>query len=139
MSNKTKKKPSTKKTTSQKVEEATKAVEAAVEATSPEAEATPVALQDLKIGYVVGLTEEGRFVFDLFGKNKGLVELLGIHQHAKRKVDQVYNDQNMSGDRLLHEIGRAVASIAQRLDGPNTTENIVVPEESGTEDTVTAG
>jgi hypothetical protein len=135
------KKPSTKDTVAETVEAAAEAVEVAVEATAGEEGSPPssVALEDLKIGYVVGLTQEDRFVFELFGVSKGLVELLGIHQHASRKVERVYDDQQMSGDRLLHEVGRAVAAIAQRLDGAlGTTEDIVVPEESGTEDTVAA-
>ena len=124
------KKPSTKDTVAETVEAAAEAVEVAVEATAGEEGSPPssVALEDLKIGYVVGLTQEDRFVFELFGVSKGLVELLGIHQHASRKVERVYDDQQMSGDRLLHEVGRAVAAIAQRLDGAlGTTEDIVVP------------
>jgi len=135
------KKSSTKETVAETVEAAAEAVEVAVEATAEEGAggATSVALEDLKIGYVVGLTAEDRFVFELFGQNKGLVELLGIHQHASRKVNRVYDDQQMSGDRLLHEVGRAVAAIAQRLDGlAGTTEDIVVPEETVVEESVAA-
>jgi len=135
------KKSSTTDTVAETVEAAAEAVEVAVEATAGEEGSPPtsVALEDLKIGYVVGLTQEDRFVFELFGVSKGLVELLGIHQHASRKVERVYDDQQMSGDRLLHEVGRAVAAIAQRLDGAlGTTEDVVVPEQSVTEDTVAA-
>ena len=130
------KKSSTTETVAETVEAAAEAVEVAVEATAGEEGSPPtsVALEDLKIGYVVGLTAEDRFVFELFGQNKGLVELLGIHQHASRKVERVYDDQQMSGDRLLHEVGRAVAAIAQRLDGlTGNIEDMVVPEETATE------
>jgi hypothetical protein len=133
----------TKKSSTKAKETVEKTVEAAAEAlgVAAEATATPeegasssVSLEDLKIGYVVGLTQEDRFVFEMFGVSKGLVELLGIHQHASRKVDQVYNDQQMSGDRLLHEVGRAVAAIAQRLDGlTGTAEELVAPEEAAVE------
>ena len=126
------KKSSTKtETVADTVEAAAEAVEVAAEAANTEGAApTSVSLEDLKIGYVVGLTQEDRFVFELFGQNKGLVELLGIHQHASRKVNRVYDDQQMSGDRLLHEVGRAVAAIAQRLDGlAGTTEEESVAAE----------
>ena len=137
------KKPSTKKATSTvkaATEAATEAIEAASIATSTEegTASTPVALEDLKIGYVVGLTQEDRFVFELFGVSKGLVELLGIHQHASRKVERVYDDQQMSGDRLLHEVGRAVAAIAQRLDGALGTEDTIAAEETAVDSAVTA-
>jgi len=127
------KKSSTTETVAETVEAAAEAVGVAAEATTvtEEGGATSVSLEDLKIGYVVGLTQEDRFVFELFGVSKGLVELLGIHQHASRKVERVYDDQQMSGDRLLHEVGRAVAAIAQRLDGlTGTTDGLVVPEET---------
>ena len=136
----TKKSPTKKETVAETVEAAAEAVEVAAEATGAEGGApTSVSLEDLKIGYVVGLTAEDRFVFELFGQNKGLVELLGIHQHASRKVNRVYDDQQMSGDRLLHEVGRAVAAIAQRLDGlAGTTEDVLVSEETQTEESVAA-
>ncbi|MAG39551.1 hypothetical protein CMI41_01105 [Candidatus Pacearchaeota archaeon] len=131
--NKRTKKSSTKDTVTETVEAAAQVATEAAEAASVEegTSGTSVALEDLKIGYVVGLTQEDRFVFELFGLNKGLVELLGIHQHASRKVNRVYDDQQMSGDRLLHEVGRAVAAIAQRLDGAlGTTASTVTPEET---------
>jgi len=75
-----------------------------------------VNLEDLKVGYVVGLTEEGDFVFELFGKDPGLVELLGIHQHATNRVQRIYDDKQIAGDRLIHEVGKAVAMLNQRLE-----------------------
>jgi hypothetical protein len=134
------KKSSTKETVADTVQAAASAVEVAVEATSEDGgPPTSVSLEDLKIGYVVGLTQEDRFVFELFGHNKGLVELLGIHQHASRRVNRVYDDQQMSGDRLLHEVGRAVAAIAQRLDGlAGISEDAVVSEETVVEESVAA-
>jgi len=75
-----------------------------------------VSLSDLRVGYVVGLSEEGNFVFDIFGKQKGVVELLGLHQHATFKVDTLYNQTQMGGDALVHEIGRAMAMLNQKLD-----------------------
>jgi hypothetical protein len=70
----------------------------------------------LKVGYVVGLTEEGNFVFEILGSQRGLVELLGIHQYADRKITAIYDDNQMSGDRLVHEVGKASAMALQKLD-----------------------
>tara|TARA_B000000460_G_C21166057_1_gene243286 strand:- start:54 stop:446 length:393 start_codon:yes stop_codon:yes gene_type:complete len=75
-----------------------------------------VTLDDLKTAYIVGITEEDNFVFQLFGTEKGVVPLLGIHKHATHCVDNIYNHKQMSGDRLTHEIGKAVADIAKKLD-----------------------
>ena len=125
----TTKKSSTKKeTVADTVEAAAEAVEVAAEAAETVTPPDQVELEDLKIGYVVGLTQEDRFIFQLFGKTKGLVEMLGIHQHATRRVNNIYDEQQMSGDRLMHEVGRAVAQIAQKLDGLIGNAETVAPE-----------
>ena len=79
-------------------------------------ERTTLNLEDLRVGYVVGLTDEGQFVFQVFGKEQELVQLLGIHQHAGHRVDSIYNNQQMSGDRLIHEIGRSIADLSKKMD-----------------------
>ena len=75
-----------------------------------------ISLNDLRMGYVVGITPGGEFVFELLGQSKGLVELLGLHRHATKKVDRIYEDNQMLGDRLVHEVGKAVALINQKVD-----------------------
>tara|TARA_Y100000310_G_C20637076_1_gene791758 strand:+ start:49 stop:510 length:462 start_codon:yes stop_codon:yes gene_type:complete len=132
------KKSSTKDTVAETVEAAADSAalaagETVVTSEEGDGATTSVALEDLKIGYVVGLTQEDRFVFELFGVSKGLVELLGIHQHASKRVNRIYDDQQMSGDRLLHEVGRAVAAIAQRIDG-----FVGTPEEEASVEAVVA-
>jgi ATP-dependent 26S proteasome regulatory subunit len=89
-----------------------------VEAVTEESQSTEQQLQlaDLKVGYVVGLTDDGNFVFDIFGKKKGLVEILGLHQHASLRVQVLYNQTQMSGDALVNEIGKALSVLNQKLD-----------------------
>lgn len=79
---------------------------------------------ELKIGYVVGLTPEGRFVFELLGQERGLVELLGIHQHATKRVNRIYDDNQLGGDRLVHEVGKALGVINQKIE---QLLNVVAP------------
>ena len=80
-----------------------------------QAEST-VTLDDLKTAYIVGVTADDKFIFELYGKEKGLVQLLGIHKHATHCVDNIYNHKQMSGDRLTREVGLAVTEIAKKLD-----------------------
>lgn len=92
-----------------------------VEATLKEPQKTEVEQKemkatDLKVGYVVGLTPDGNFIFELLGSERGLVELLGIHQHATKKVNRIYDEHQLSGDRLTHEVGKAVAISVQKID-----------------------
>ena len=135
----TKQRKRAKKSSTETTDTVTETVQAAAESASTSGLAVDTAetedgqssinLQDLKIGYIVGLTAEDQFVFELFGTNKGLVELLGIHQHASKRVNSVYDDAQMSGDRLMHEVGRAVAAIAQKIDDfqANQTEEDAEP------------
>lgn len=103
-------------------EEEVEAVETtAQEETQPAAPAAPepqdgVALSDLKVAYVVGLTEDGNFVFDVVGQKKDLLSLLGLHEHASRQVNKIYNGSQMSGDALVHEVGKGIAVLNQKVD-----------------------
>lgn len=97
--------------------------EPAVEATqpAPEGEGTPeekpgLTVDDLRIGYVVGLTKDGNFVFELLGEQKGLVELLGINAHADARVKQIYERAQASGDALIHEVGKGLGILNQKID-----------------------
>ena len=96
--------------------EATPVVNEEAEAQQSTEEGEQLSLNDLRIAYVVGLTPKGDFVFEVYGKEKGLVELLGVHQHAVKKVDRIYQDSQAQGDRLTFEVGRAVAALTQKVD-----------------------
>ena len=94
-------------------------VENAPETTRSEAMAKEdqgIKLEDLRVAYVVGLTPDNNFVFELFGQDPGLVELLGIHAHAINRIQRIYDDKQIQGDRLTHEVGKAVAILNQKLD-----------------------
>lgn len=105
--------------------EETKPVE---EVTEQVPEQKPLALGDLKCGYVVGMTEEGDFVFDLVGKTKGLVELLGLHAFAQHKVSQVTEANQGSGDALVHELGRMVHALSDQVT--QLQKNLKKPDNS---------
>jgi len=100
-----------------------KAPEILDQAGAPVAQAAPaqeapkeVRLEDTKIAYVVGMDAEGNFIFQVFGKEAGLLQLLGIHAHADRRIKAIYDDKQIAGDRLTHEVGKAVAAVNQKID-----------------------
>lgn len=72
--------------------------------------------EDFKVGYAVGMTPEGEFVFQVFGKDTGLVELLGIHRYGGMRVKQIFESKQMTGDALVHEVGKAVRALNLRID-----------------------
>jgi hypothetical protein len=84
--------------------------------------------EDLKIGYVVGITPDGKFIFRVMGKEKGLLELLGIHEYASRNVQRLVDNKQMSGDALVHEVGKAVSLLNQKLD--QLANTLLKPENS---------
>lgn len=90
---------------------------------APQQEGT--SLGDLRVGYVVGMTDDGNFVFDIFGKQKGLVEVLGLHYHATERVKTLYNQTQMSGDTLVNEVGKALSVLNQKLDA---IQQVVAPK-----------
>jgi len=75
-----------------------------------------VRLEDTKIAYIVGMDQEGNFLFQVFGKEPGLLQLMGIHAHATRRVEAIYQDKQITGDRLVHEVGKAVALVNVKMD-----------------------
>ena len=83
---------------------------------TPVEPAKEIRLEDTKIAYVVGMDQEGNFIFQVFGKEAGLLQLLGIHAHATRRVQALYDDKQIAGDRIVHEVGKAVAQAHAKLD-----------------------
>lgn len=76
--------------------------------------------QDLSTGYVIGLTQDGSFLFQVLGTNPGLAELQGLHDgHAAEQLRQLYNSKQMTAEtvtiRMLNDIIKQQAEISQQL------------------------
>jgi hypothetical protein len=97
-----------------------------IDATNEPLERQEQASEDLKMGYIVGLTKEGNFVFELVGKDRTLVELLGLHQYAQKRVYSILDEINGSGDRLIKEVGQLINKMAIRLE--SVVKAVVKPD-----------
>ena len=90
-----------------------------------------VKLNELKIGYVVGLTKEDNFIFYVFGEDQGLVGLLGINAHADRQIRKIYNNSQVEGDRLVLEVAKLMNTMNEKLSqilsavGPTKPDNAI--------------
>jgi hypothetical protein len=73
-------------------------------------------LATMKGGYVVGLNDEGEVLFDVFGTNTNQMEVMGLHYHAGRSLGRRYEDMTLMGDRLTHEVGKAVALLTAKVN-----------------------
>lgn len=77
----------------------------------------PPSLDDsFNVGYMVGLNNEGQFVFQVFGAKKGLIELMGINNYANEQVKKVFSEYQGTGDKLVVEVGRLVSNLNQKFD-----------------------
>lgn len=102
----------------------------AEEVKEPTSEEEQIKLNELKIGYVVGLTKEGNFIFNIFGENQGLVELLGINAHAAKQINKIYNNSQIEGDRLVLEVARALGEMNEKIE---KIMSVVAPTKSDNE------
>lgn len=89
---------------------------------APVAEAAPAPAQttltdaDFKIGYVVGLAADGKFIFELLGTDKNVVSLMGIHKYADHEVSKLFETNRFSGNALTLEVGKAVGVLHEKFD-----------------------
>jgi len=80
---------------------------------------------ELQIGYLVGLDPEGNFVFRVFGKSQGLVELMGVHAHACRRVQSIHDAKQGIGDGLVLEVLRQVQALGAAVE---KVSSVVAPK-----------
>ena len=85
--------------------------------------------QELKYGYVVGVRENGEFVFNVTGNNIGVIELMGLQKYAESRVANIVNTNQGTGDaitiQLLARIDGLTAALKQLLEGnKSTTEEV---------------
>lgn len=66
-------------------------------------------------GYLVGLNDEGNFVFELVTKDQSLLELLGIHRYAESRVKMILDNRIHTGDKLTIELSKVVAALTQEV------------------------
>jgi hypothetical protein len=100
-----------------KFEEVVKDTEEAAKKEEKAAEA-PKGVDDLRIAYIVGLAEDGNFVFEVRGKHKGLIliELMGIHDYATERIRLLKANALGTEEKVMQEIGSVLLQISQKLD-----------------------
>lgn len=84
-------------------------------------EAAPVDLaSDLATGYVVGLTKEGQFLFQVLGDAPGLAELMGLCEHAKERIRLIYSTRQVTNDalsvRMIEDLAKIVMDLNAKAD-----------------------
>lgn len=68
---------------------------------------------ELKYGYTVGVDEEGKFVFQLHGKEKGFVELLGLTKFAEQQINTLMDSTLGQG---LPRVNAGLAMLNGKLE-----------------------
>ncbi len=68
---------------------------------NPDLPVAPVSDEpQIKCGYVIGVREDGEFVFEILGTNPGLIELLGLHTIVRERL-QARMDKQLKGKTSL--------------------------------------
>lgn len=71
------------------------------DAPKAESDVPSVDIPELEYGYVVGVQPDGGFVFQTVGAKQGLVQMLGVHQYAKHRLDVATDINQQYGYPLL--------------------------------------
>jgi len=71
---------------------------------------------EIKVGYTVALMGDGALVFDFLGEELGLIELLGLQEFAKMKIQTYIESVGCTGDARVHEVGKAIQKIHLSLN-----------------------
>jgi hypothetical protein len=71
--------------------------------------------EDMEVGYLVGLKAGGEFVFEVVGKEPGLVQLMGLHQYATRRINLAADINQAYGPALLAEQHQVLAKQLQQI------------------------
>jgi hypothetical protein len=56
----------------------------------------------VRVSYIVGVREDGSFVFNIGGSKPGLLEILGLHSFAANKIRLIYEKAQLEGDAAIH-------------------------------------
>lgn len=71
---------------------------------------------NLKVGYVVGVKEDGKLMFDLAGSQAGLIELLGLHFYAGEQLKKLYGNKQMTGDAITIELANMIDKLGKMVE-----------------------
>ena len=66
---------------------------------------------NLKYGYLVGLDEAGEFVFEILGKDPGLIEIMGSHSFAKHRINQLRDILQDDGTAFIKKALNAIGKL----------------------------
>jgi len=75
-----------------------------------------ISLNELQTGYLVAINQEGNFIFELIGQKKGIVENLGLHKLAEKRLLDLLNQKQGGGDALVNEVGHIVLNLSSKID-----------------------
>jgi hypothetical protein len=79
--------------------------------------------QDLSCGYVVGVKKDGSFVFQVLGEEKGVIQLLGLNQFAKKQINTLTDANLNQGVPLLMNVLQKLHSRLESLEEKNVPKN----------------
>ena len=89
--------------------------EAPTEPTNPKPQQKDLE-DEFEVGYVVGITTEGKLFWKPIGTKKTLIGLLGTHEFASLKIKNVLEIQQQCGDKITADVADLVVELHKKFD-----------------------
>jgi len=102
--------------------------EQTTELTTAAPEEKPQDLNDIfKVGFLVGVKQDGSFDFNVFGKEQGIVELMGLCNFATNQVNLLADNSLKQGlpllANMLASISREVNELKKKMEDQSAPNN----------------
>jgi len=77
-----------------------------------------ITLPEMTNGFIVGVTSEGNYVFEIVGTQTGLIELMGLLEYAKLRIADIRDLNQGRGNPIiqkqLRKVGEILSSLVQQ-------------------------
>lgn len=105
----------TKPRTAKKTEEAVDTQNNESQQTEPEKQSFDIN-KDLKFGFLSGLKQDDNFLFETFGTEKTLVNLMGVKQYTDKRIAGEIDKNLNTGDALVFALFQSVTQLSAKMD-----------------------
>jgi hypothetical protein len=72
--------------------------------------------KDLKFGFISGLKQDDNFLFETFGTERSLVNLMGVKHYTDKRVEGEINKNLNTGDALTFALFQSVTQLSTKMD-----------------------
>lgn len=71
---------------------------------------------ELKFGILAGLKQDGNYLFQMYGTEKTLTNLVGVEDYISAQLKSQKERHSGTGDALVHQLGKILVEVSTKLD-----------------------